>query len=161
MRDGRIGGFSLAEVMVAIVIFGIMAMLAMPRWEGVLARIRTRGAAARVAADLAYTRQMAARTGRRARLEIEASADCPSPRTGVAGHRYRIIVAGPDSVAALVDLRVDAGRVCLTSNQSARVVFTSSGLPVGFNNRTLSLRQGKHPPTLLTVSAVGRVRRRN
>lgn len=161
MRERGTGGFSLAEVMVVIVVFGIMAMIAMPKWEGVLARIRTRGAAARVAADIAYTRQMAARTGRRARLEIEPSADCPPPDFGAAGHRYRIIISGRDSVAALVDLRMDAGPVCLTSNQSSRIVFTSNGLTAGFNNRTLSLRQGNHKPTLLTVSAVGRVRRRD
>jgi prepilin-type N-terminal cleavage/methylation domain-containing protein len=160
MRGTGTGGFSLPELVTVMVVFGIMAMIAMPRWEGVLARIRTHGAASRVAADLAYTRQLAARTGRRARLQIEPSRDCPAPRTGAAGHRYRIIVAGPDSVAARVDLRLDAGRVCLTSNQSAAVVFTSSGLTAGFNNRTLSVRQGGHPPAFLTVSSVGRVLRR-
>jgi prepilin-type N-terminal cleavage/methylation domain-containing protein len=157
MRVAR-GGFSLVEMMTVLVVFGIMAMMAMPTLEAVLAQVRTRGAASRVAADLAYARQVAARTGRRARLEIEPSADCPAPRTGAAGHRYRIIVAGPDSVASLVDLRLDAGRVCLTSNQSGRVVFTSSGLVAGFNNRTISLQQGRYSPTLLTVSALGRIR---
>jgi|GEM_PF-2953594 len=155
------GGFSLPEMMTVLVIFGIMAMLAMPRWEGVLAHIRTRGAASRVATDLAFTRQLAARSGRGARLEIEASRDCPAPSPrGASGHRYRIMITGVDSVATMVDLRLDAGPVCLTSNQSGRVVFNSSGLTAGFNNRTLSVQQGKHAPTLLTVSAVGRVRRR-
>ena len=101
MGTGR-DGFSLPEMMTVLVIMGIMAMMAMPRMEGVLAQIRTKGAASRVAADLAYARQMAARTGRRARLEIEPSPDCPAPHTGASGHRYRIIVAGPDSVAAVV-----------------------------------------------------------
>jgi prepilin-type N-terminal cleavage/methylation domain-containing protein len=158
MRMGT-GGFSLPEMLTVVVIFGIMAMMAMPTCEAILAQVRTRGAASRVVADLAYARQMAARTGRSARLEIERSPDCPAPRTGAAGHRYRIIVAGPDSVASVVNLRVDAGRVCLTSNQTARVVFTSNGLLAGFNNRTLSLQQGRYSPTMLTVSAVGRVRR--
>jgi prepilin-type N-terminal cleavage/methylation domain-containing protein len=153
------GGFSLPEMMTVVVIFGIMAMIAMPTCEAVLAQVRIRGAASRVAADLAYARQLAARTGRSARLEIERSPDCPAPRIGAAGHRYRIIVAGSDSVASLVDLRMDAGRVCLISNQSPRVVFTSSGLVAGFNNRTLSVQQGRYSPTLLSVSALGRVRR--
>lgn len=153
-------GFSLAEMMVVIVVFGLLAMLGLPRWEAFLAHVRTRGAVARVAADLAYTRQLAARTGRRARLEVQPSADCPAPRTGASGHRYRIIVAGPDSVAAQVDLRLDAGRICLTTNQSPQVVFTSAGLTAGFNNRTLSVQQGSHAPAHLTVSAVGRVLRR-
>jgi prepilin-type N-terminal cleavage/methylation domain-containing protein len=156
-RDGR-GGFSLVEVMTAIAVFGLMAAIAMPRFEALLAHIRTRGAASRVAADLAYTRQVAARWGRPARLQIESSRDCPAPRRGVGGHRYRIMV--DDTVLATVDLRIDAGRVCLISNQSARVVFRSNGLLAGFNNRTLTIRQGGYDADLVVVSAIGRVRRR-
>ena len=152
------GGFSLLEVMTAIAVFGLMAALAIPRWEALLAHIRTRGAASRVAADLAYTRQAAARWGRSARLQIEPSPDCTAPRGGAAGHRYRIVVG--DSVIARVDLRVDAGRVCLASNQGGRVVFHSSGVVAGFNNRTLAVRQGRYPADLVIVSAVGRIRRR-
>ena len=155
-------GFSLAEMMVVIVVFGLLAMLGLPKWEAFIAHVRTRGAASRVAADLAYTRQLAARTGRRARLEIEPATDCPAPRTGASGHRYRVIVSGmgADSVAALIDLRLDAGRICLTSNQSPQVVFTSAGITAGFNNRTLSVQQESHTPAQITVSAVGRVMRR-
>jgi prepilin-type N-terminal cleavage/methylation domain-containing protein len=152
------GGFSLLEVMTAIAVFGLMAAIAIPRWEALLAHIRTRGAANRVAADLAYTRQAAARWGQSARLQIEPSRDCPAPRGGAGGHRYRIMVK--DSVLATVDLRIDAGRVCLVSNQSGRVVFRSSGLLAGFNNRTLSIRQGTYAADLVVVSAVGRIRRR-
>lgn len=152
------GGFSLAEVVLAIVVMGILMAILAPRFEGTLAHIRSRGALNRVAVDLAYTRHLAVRSGRRARLEVEPSADCPSPRVGAAGHRYRIVVA-PESVAAVVDLRLDGQPLCLTTNQSAEVVFNSRGLVVGFNNRTMTVRQGDHPPVSLTVSAVGRVLR--
>jgi len=40
------------------------------------------------------------------------------------------------------------------------VEFRSTGVLVGFDNRTIVVRQGKHPPDTLTLSAVGRVRRR-
>lgn len=156
-REGR-GGFSLLEVMTAIAVFGLLAAIAMPRFEAFLAHVRTRGAASRVAADLAYTRQAAARWGRTASLQIEPSRDCPAPRRGAGGHRYRIMVG--DSVLAAVDLRIDAGRVCLLSNQSAQVVFHSNGLLAGFNNRTLTVRQGRYAADLVVVSAIGRVRRR-
>jgi prepilin-type N-terminal cleavage/methylation domain-containing protein len=152
------GGFTLMELLVALVVFGILMAIAGPRFEAMLAYTRSRGALNRVAVDLAYTRQMAARTGRRARLQVEPSADCPAPRTGTAGYRYRIF-AGADSLVYLVDLRLDGSPVCLTTNQSAEVVFDSRGLVVGFNNRTMSVRQGDHPPVSLTVSAVGRVLR--
>ncbi len=159
MRKGNARkGFSLVELMLTLTILGILVAIMAPRFEATLAGIRSRGALNRVAGHLAYTRHMAVRTGHRARLRVEPSADCPAPRVGAAGHRYRIIV-GADSVAALVDLRVDGVPVCLTTNQSAEVVFNSRGLIVGFNNRTMSVRQGDHPPVSLTVSAVGRVLR--
>jgi prepilin-type N-terminal cleavage/methylation domain-containing protein len=157
-RAGAAGGFSLAEMVMALAVFGILSVIAIPRFEAMLAHIRVRGALNRVAVDLAYTRQLAARTGARARLRIEPSPDCPSPRTGAAGHRYRVI-AGPDSVAYVVDLRLDGPSLCLTTNQSREVVFDSRGLLVGFNNRTMTVRQGDRPPVSLTLSAVGRVLR--
>lgn len=152
------GGFTLTELIVALGIFGILLAIAGPRFEAMLAHVRARGALNRVAVDLAYTRQLAARTGGRARLQVEPAPDCPAPRTGAAGYRYRII-AGPDSLVYLVNLRLDGSPVCLTTNQSAEVVFNSRGLVVGFNNRTMSVRQGDHAPVSLTVSAVGRVLR--
>ncbi len=153
-------GFTLHEVVMVVVILGIAAAIAAPRMEALAAVVRTRGAANRLAADLAYTRQLASRTGQRARLVVERSADCPAPPGWTAGHRYRIIRAGRDSVAARRELRLDGGRLCLASNGSGPVAFRSSGVLVGFDNRTLVLRQGRYPPDTLTVSAVGRVRRR-
>ena len=155
---GARGGYTLTELIVTLVIFGILMAIAAPRFDAMLAHVRARGALNRVAVHLAYTRQMAVRTGGRARLEVEPSPDCPPPRFGAAGYRYRIF-AGGDSLVYLVNLRLDGGRVCLTTNQSAEVVFNSRGLVVGFNNRTMSVRQGSHPPVSLTVSAVGRVLR--
>jgi prepilin-type N-terminal cleavage/methylation domain-containing protein len=159
MRDGR-GGHTLVELMAVVAVLGVMAAMGMPRMQALLAHIRTRGALNRVVADLAYTRHLAVRTGRTAALQVEPSGDCPAPPSGVSGHRYRIVVAGPDSVAARVDLRLDAGRVCLTSNQSARVAFNSRGLLAPFNNRTLFVRHGTYPADTLRISVVGRMLRR-
>ncbi len=155
-----IGGFTLHEMLVVVVIVGIAAAIAAPRMEALAAVVRTRGAANRLASDLAYTRQLASRTGQRARLVLERSGDCPAPPGWTAGHRYRVMRAGRDSVAAVRDLRVDGAPLCLASNGSGPVVFRSSGVLMGFDNRTLVLRQGRYPPDTLTISAVGRVRRR-
>ena len=152
------GGYTLVELLVVFAVFGILMAIMGPGFKAALAHTRTRGALNRVAVDLAYTRHLAVRSGRRARLQVEPSADCPAPRMGAAGHRYRIIVA-PESVAAVVDLRLDGQPLCLATNQSAAVVFNSRGLVVGFNNRTMTVRQGNHPPASLTVSAVGRILR--
>lgn len=155
-------GFTLAEVAVVVAIIGILAGLAVPHLAGMVAVVRTRAAANRVAADLAYTRQLAVRTGWTARLVIVPAADCPPPPTGVAGHRYRIVRGdrSADSVVARVDLRSGGGRVCLASNRSAQVPFNARGLPAGAQNRTLVVREGRYPADTLTLSQVGRVRRR-
>jgi Tfp pilus assembly protein FimT len=153
-------GTGLVELVLALVIVGILAALAGPRLERMMAAIRTRAAANRVAVDLAYTRQLAARSGRRARLAVERASECPAPPGGTGGYRYRIVRGGPDSVAAVRDLRLDGAPVCVWANGSGPVTFRSNGLLAGFNNRTIVVQQGDNPPDTLTLSAVGRVRRR-
>lgn len=159
--EGRTrAGFTLHELTVVVVVFGIAVAIASPRLERLAALARTRGAANRLAADLAYTRQLASRGGCSARLVLERSGDCTAPSGWTAGHRYRVLRCGRDSVAARRDLRVDGAPLCVASNGAAAVVFRSNGVLAGFNNRTIVIRQGTHPPDTLTLSAVGRVMRR-
>lgn len=160
MKGTRMRGFTLPEMLAVLVIMGIMAAMAVPRLQRLVAITRTRGAVNTVAADLAYTRQLATRTGQSARLEVERSPECPAPPGWRAGHRYRVLRAGPDSVAAVRNLRLDGAPLCLASNGNGPVAFRSSGLLAGFNNRTLVVRQDPYAPDTLTLSAVGRVRRR-
>lgn len=156
----RRGGFTLAEIVAVVVIMGIMAAIVAPRMARFAAIVRTRTAANRMATDLAYTRQLAARSGQRARLALERSDRCPAPPGWTGGYRYRVIHAGPDSVAALRDLRLDGAPLCVTANGGGPLEFHSSGVLVGHDNRTIVFRQGTYPADTLTLSAVGRVRRR-
>lgn len=153
-------GTSMAELLAALTILAILTVLAGPRMERMTALARTRGAVNRVAADLAYTRQLAARSGQRARLAIERSRDCPVPQGGTAGHRYLVIRGGPDSVAIVRELRLDGAKVCVATNGAGPVTFRSNGVLAGFNNRTIVVRQEDHPADTLTLSVAGRVRRR-
>lgn len=160
MEGKRNAGFTLHEMAVVVAVFGIAMAIAAPRLERMTALARTRGAANRLAADLAYTRQLATRTGCSARLVLERSTDCSAPAGWTAGHRYRVLQCGPDSVAARRDLRLDGAPLCAAANGPGPVTFRSSGVLAGFNNRTIVVRQGTHPADTLTLSAVGRVRRR-
>lgn len=158
-RGGR-RGFTLPELVMAMSIAVLAVALATPRMDAVLTRIRVRNAANRVAADIAYARQLAARTGHRTRVRLLPSGDCPGPRGWTAGHRYLVLGrTAADSVAVTGNLRLGGGRVCLASNQSDAVHFGSHGVLAGFNNRTLVISEGRMVDSLI-ISAVGRVRRR-
>jgi Tfp pilus assembly protein FimT len=160
MAGKESAGATLHELVMSLVIVGILAALAAPRMERMMAVVRTRGAVNRLAADLAYTRQLAARSGQRARLAVERSSDCPAAPGGWGGYRYRIVRGGPDSVVVVRNLRVDDAPICVWANGSGPVTFRSSGLLAGFNNRTIVVRQEDNVPDTLTLSVVGRVRRR-
>ncbi|HEX6040738.1 GspH/FimT family pseudopilin [Longimicrobium sp.] len=153
-------GFTLHELMIVVGLIGIVVMFVVPRLEGWAVRARTRGAVNRVASDIAYTRQLASRTGQGARLVLERGGGCPAPSGWTAGYRYQIRSGGPDSIKARRDLRADGAPLCMAANGSGPLAFRSSGLLVGFSNRTIVLRQGSHPSDTLTISVVGRVLRR-
>lgn len=153
-------GFSLYELVVIVIVIGIAAAMAVPRLERVVAVTRTRGAANRLAVDLAYTRQLAMRTGCSARLVLEPSAGCPAPEGWTAGHRYRVERCGPDGVVARRDLRLDGAPLCVSANGNGPPEFRSNGVLAGHDNRTFVVRQDGQPADTLTLSAVGRVRRR-
>ncbi|HEU0015825.1 MAG TPA: GspH/FimT family pseudopilin [Longimicrobium sp.] len=152
-------GFTLAEVLVVLVIVGILYTLGQPRMERWTRHARVRAAANQLACDLAYARHAAVQRGGRVELRLDPSADCPPQRGGrVAGHVYRIGPRGGET-ARRVDLRHGGGRLCLEMNQSAAVAFNSRGLLPGFTNRTLWVSEAGVRDSL-TLSAVGRVLRR-
>lgn len=154
-------GYTLAELMIVLCVAGILYALLSPVWTGYVTHVRVRGAANRVAGDLAYLRALAVNRGHAAVLVLEPSADCRvSHRGRLAGHRYRVYSRSEPGVALrTVDLRIDAARLCMEMNGTDSLVFNSRGLLAGFNNRTIWLHQADRADSL-TVSVVGRVRRR-
>lgn len=155
------GGFTLVEMMAALLVLGLASAMAAPRMDGALGALRVRSSLQRVAGDLAYARQLAVRTGQRARLRVIPSLDCAAPQGWTAGAGYVVIAGtGVDSVVVRTDLRAGSGRICLSSNQSGEVVFTSRGLLAGFNNRTMVVSAGARVADTLLVSSLGRVLRR-
>lgn len=156
----RRAGFTLVEVGVVVAVIGIAAAIAVPRMAGMLAHLRTRAATNALAADIAYARSLAVKRGERVRLQIEPAAGCPAPSPGAAGDGYRVLAGVEGVVVRRTGLRGLGGRLCLSSNRSAELVFDTRGLPVGHNNRTFVVRDRAYPADTLSFSAVGRVLRR-
>ena len=62
--------FSLMELVIAVLIMGILAAVAAPRFTGSLCELRAEAAAKRIAADLNYARRMAMTTESRQRVHF-------------------------------------------------------------------------------------------
>jgi len=149
----RLRGYSLLELMTALVVAGIAVSLAVPGLEVVLRRERVRAAMNHLAGDLEFTRMTAVRSGQGAVLRLVPDPRCP--RRGGAG--YRVASRGSDEV-----LRASPGQegvpVCYEVNADS-IAFDSRGLLAPFNNRTVRGVQGTIRDSL-TVSVVGRIYRR-
>lgn len=151
----------MVELLAVVCIVGLVCALAVPRLDGMLARMRVRSAANIVSGDLALVRMIAVRNGSTAVLVLEPSADCQVLFRGRrAGFRYRVQGRRQPAIPArIVDLRLAGGRVCMEMNGPDTLAVNSRGLPRGFNNRTVWVHERGYADSLF-LSVVGRVRRR-
>ena len=149
-------GYTLVEILLALVLVGILATLTAPSLRAYMARHRVQSALNLLVSDIHLTRGLAMRSGEGAVLRFLPSADCPAG----AGHAYTVALRGAGSrVVRRRSARVDGRKLCLQSNASDSIAFNSRGLPVPFANRTVRAFRGTVRDSL-TVSVVGRVYRR-
>jgi prepilin-type N-terminal cleavage/methylation domain-containing protein len=148
-------GFTLLELLAALVIAGVLAGLAVPRFNELTFRTRSRVALDRLAGDLAYARILAVREGQRTVLRFTrraGDARCHLPT-------YPVVVRGaPERVAKVATLELDTTSVCLDLGNVDSIAFNSRGLPVTVNNRKVVVRRATSADSL-TLSALGRVYR--
>jgi prepilin-type N-terminal cleavage/methylation domain-containing protein len=150
---GKGRGFTLAELMIALVVAGLAMGMAVPRLEGVLRRARTVGALNRLATDLEFTRMAAVRSGAGATLRFVTDRHCPAR----GGGGYVVRVRG-DLAVLRRSTAPDELPVCYQVNADS-IAFDSRGLLAPFNNRTVRVvLDGRRDS--LTVSVMGRVYRR-
>jgi prepilin-type N-terminal cleavage/methylation domain-containing protein len=143
----RRGGFTLAEMLIVVVIIGIALAMAVPRMQGVLHESALQGALNRMASDLTLTRLRAVRSAARTSLTINA-----------AGTGYTVVVdpTGTPETIKTVSFATDAkGLVFSPANTS--ITFDSRGLLVTATTTIKATRQGRTDS--LMVSGVGRIYR--
>ena len=140
----------MVEVMIVVVIIGIVAAMAVPRFTNWVSALRVDGAASQVAADIAYTRMLAVREGRTASLTLS-------------GTDYTIVTENTDGTVrrTLRTVKVAntyAGTTVTGEGGNGRVAFDSRGVLKANSTSAITLaRLGRSQR--LNISAIGRVTR--
>ncbi len=143
----REGGFTIAELLLALIVLAVLAGIAAPAFSRITNQSRTRGALDRVAGDVAYTRTLAVRERRSTAMNFSAD-----------GRTYTITIAEPAGprVVKSVDLGADYNGIVLVP-PAAAVEFNSRGL-LNTGAGILTAKQGtsEHKMTLTQIGQVYR-----
>jgi len=142
----REGGFSLVELLVAITLLGLMAVVGLQQGQSSLARQRLEGASRRLQQGIEQGRLAALRSGRPCGLRLTAEGWRPG--------------AGSLEGCALTlpPLADDGGQLALQHNLPAEVRFTSNGLVIDGGTVVLAMAGTELRRCLVMALPLGIVR---
>lgn len=145
---GRSGGYTLAELLIVIVIAGIIATIAVPRLSAMIRNLSARSAVSKVVSDLTLARTQAVREGRTVSLTV----------TGAGTYRVTVDQGEqPDNVLKTVNVSGTQKNVSLAPNPTT-ISFDPRGMLRPGSGDRLVVTRGTITDTV-SVSAVGRVYR--
>ena len=136
--------------MVVVIIVGLIAAMAVPRFTNYVSTLRVGGAANQIASDIAYTRMLAVREGRTASLTLS-------------GTNYSIVVENTDgsvrrTLRTVKVANTYSGTTLTGEGGNGRVAFDSRGMLKSNSTSAITMsRLGRRQR--LTISAIGRVTR--
>lgn len=142
-------GFTLVELSLILVLFALLAAMAVPSLSGTLSAARVDGVLSRLSADIYLARSLAVKDGRPLSIRF-------TPPVGCAAH-YEIAT---DAGEVLRRVTVDPGGagVCLTSNVTRAMRIDGRGVLTG-SPRTVRATAGRAADSV-AISIVGRLLRR-
>jgi prepilin-type N-terminal cleavage/methylation domain-containing protein len=144
----RTGGFTLIEIVVALVMLGILTTSAAPPVQRWLRGMKVRSALDRVAAEIYRARSTAVADGFGSRLVVHSRADgC------IDGLR---VMAGADPLGG-IRARFDLPGLCIRHSGDSILTFNSRGM-LRPPTRSFSAAYGPDRDSLL-ISIAGRIRR--
>lgn len=151
-RFSHDGGFSLLEILTALVMLGILASLAAPSLAGQIARIKTQAALNSLTNDLYYARMSAVRAGHSAEVRFTWNAD----KSCIV--QYNIVgLASPERTIKKVTVSEESRGVCLRmNNANNRLIFNSRGLPATVAARSFYASRGAAADSIRLAQA-GRI----
>jgi prepilin-type N-terminal cleavage/methylation domain-containing protein len=152
---GRRSGFTLIETLLAVIIVGVMTLMAYPRVNNAMVKSNLRGARTRVVNMLSAARAAATQGGRSAsylRFNGNTAVVTASPR--------RVALAGSteDTLGVAVNLSTAYGATVAVSNGTTQIAYDSRGIAAGVsaNPVTITLTHGSYSQTV-GVDMLGRV----
>lgn len=152
-RGRRRGGFTLPELLVTILIAGLIAAFAVPRFVDFVRYLMARSDTSQVVADLTLARTQAVREGQTASFRVVSST------------RYTVTVDGGDArTIKTVDLTGRNRNVTLaatgasTAADAGRVAFDSRGMQRTGTANVVVVSNGTRRDTV-SITGVGRVYR--
>jgi prepilin-type N-terminal cleavage/methylation domain-containing protein len=147
-------GYTLAELLVVVVIVGILCTLAVPSFTGLTKRWRMEAALDRFQGSYAYGRVIAIRSGTPVELAFTPSArDVCLERISI------FMLASPGPPVREVRVPEEFPGLCLMQNNPRPVRFDSRGMPRRTDNRSVWVRSGPMVDSL-TISTMGNISRR-
>lgn len=136
-------GWSLTELLTVLAIMGIMAVLAGPSFQSLLARVQARSATVEIASELRLARQLA--MARRERLRVIFDRE---------GRTITLRRADAEGILHVYDY-ADKGVVVEEPTAGPELLFHPSGRSV--TPTTIRVRDSQGRETMFTVSITGRV----
>jgi prepilin-type N-terminal cleavage/methylation domain-containing protein len=143
----RTAGFSLVEIVIALVLIVILAGISFPKLGGLTARNRINTVMNQFSADVAYARALAVQTGDGARIQI---------RSAPAGYSLEILRDGVWQEAKRVEIAAEYPGFSM--GPATTLSFNSRGILVPSNSVTVRVEQHQQRDSVF-VLPTGRVYR--